>query len=248
VQGSVAVPGPIGVVIRVHAGTALLVAEPGATSVAVDARPRQESDAGQAAVAAATAIEALAGDAARVRVEVPEARQRRQPPVDVRVTFPAGSAVEVHSDTAQVVSRGRLASLAGRLATGDLHLDEVSGTVDVRTTAGSVTLLRAGGDVAVRGGTGLVVVRRSEGTARFATTSGDVDVWYATGDVRATTRAGRVRVGVPLDVEVELTADSVSGRVDPAPAPVDAPTGRLAVSATTVSGDITVTRTVPPRT
>jgi DUF4097 and DUF4098 domain-containing protein YvlB len=152
----------------------------------------------------------------------------------------------VESDSAQVVTRGVLAAVEALTAMADVHVDHVDGDASIRTTTGAVTVHRVHGELTVRAGTGVVVIRRADGPTRVASSSGDVDVWYAAADVQAASQSGRLRVGVPRHVDVELQGSTVSGRLDPAPAPIGGPAQPLVVRATTVSGDITVQRADPP--
>jgi hypothetical protein len=249
VLAEVPVPGPVTVAVHVHAGTLVVEARPGAGSVQVEARPRLAGQAEQARVAEGVTLRAVTDPepgAAAVRVDVPTVRGRRQPPVDVRVVVPGGSVLQVESDSAQVVTRGTLAAVEALSALADVHVDQVAGDAAIRTTTGAVTVHRVAGELTLRAGTGVVVVRHADGPVRVASSSGDVDIWYAASDVQAASQSGRVRIGVPRHVDVELDGSTVSGRLDPAPAPVGGPAQALVVQATTVSGDITVRRADPP--
>ncbi|WP_392544059.1 DUF4097 domain-containing protein [Oryzobacter telluris] len=148
--------------------------------------------------------------------------------VDVEVTLPEGSALDVRgwgevSATGVLgvvdidngmgdISLDRVERVTGRTAMGDVHVERVAGTADLRTSTGTVTIRAAGGDVAVRSSVGDVSVGAIEGRIHAVTTTGDVRIESARGDVTASASAGDVRIqrvqgGV-------VTVDSSYGRVD----------------------------------
>ncbi len=126
---------------------------------------------------------------------------------------------------AQLVFRGKL---------GDLHVQSVSGDIDVRITTGDVTLEKVAGNIHVEVITGDIVANGNIHKARIVTIAGSIEVGGASGDVHATTTTGDITVnGTRLRA---ITLQTMTGDVSLA-ASIEGSAGR---SISTHSGDISL--------
>lgn len=132
--------------------------------------------------------------------------------VDIVVTLPTGSRLDLRSRTADVRATGVVAEAALSSGSGDARADEVTGAFRASTGSGDVALGR-GGSAQVRAGSGtvrlgVVVGRLEVGTGSgdvvadevgaevlVASGSGDVRLGGTRGDVTVTTASGDVRLG-----------------------------------------------------
>jgi DUF4097 and DUF4098 domain-containing protein YvlB len=187
-------------------------------------------------------------------VEVP--RKRRfianfnQASVLVRVRGPHGLHVDAACASADVIARGRLGSADVRTASGDVSIDHVDGQADVKTASGDVEIsdLLAGG--AVHTMSGDVAVRRVRTAFAAYTMSGDVRIGsVGAGSVELRSMSGDLRVAIARGATLYVDATSTSGDVrSELPVTSEAPAGPADVrlSATSLSGDILVTRAAEP--
>ena len=185
--------------------------------------------------------------------------------ITLRVTCPAGADVEVKTASADVSLRGRLGGLRAEIASGDLRADEHHGRVDVKSASGDVSLGVAGDAASVSTASGDIDVRSVHGEATFRSASGDIQVGEAADSISLQTASGDLRVGsvasgrvvlqsasgdqqigvrrgsrVHLDVRTMSGDASSELEVRDAPPPSDAPMVEL--RATSMSGDIHITR------
>ena len=144
------------------------------------------------AVEGAATIQARGSD---VTVDIDEKRLfgfiRTAPDVDVRVTCPPGTRIEVKSVSADV----------------DVH--GLAGPTDVKGVSGDVEIERVDGDLVVKSVSGDVSARTVSGRATLQTVSGDVRVDDAGGSVTAQTVSGDQHLGAV--VQGSVTLKSVSG-------------------------------------
>ena len=186
---------------------------------------------------------------------------------ECRITCPPGTELDLSGASTDVRVEGDLGEVSARTASGDLHLQNVSGPLRVKTASGDVyvgtvvgeaSLVTVSGDVRVerietalsgRTVSGDVTVGTVVGELGVATTSGDVDVKAVVrGDVRVQTVSGDVRVGIARGTRVWIDAASVSGALeselgmDDADAGGDAGGTAVPLHVKTVSGDVDVVR------
>lgn len=161
---------------------------------------------------------------------------------DVRLTVPAGVAVNVSSAAGDVRADGVTGDLTVGAGNGDVHLSDVTGTVDVRAAGGDVRLVGISGIVTARTNSGDLLADELYGkTARLSSSSGDVRAFFGTvpRNVTAQSNSGDVRVGVPRGSgPYQVRADTNSGDVR-----TDVNTGTSSaavINATATSGDVTV--------
>lgn len=223
------------------------------------------NDARGAELAERTTV-ALTAEARHLRIDVPDRRMLRQPPLEILVTLPTGSTVDVWTAAANVQTRGRLdtatvttasadvslAQVTGRAtvttASGNVYVGWSEGPMQVRTASGDVRVDASGAGAAVQTASGDVAIGRLSGKLTARSASGDIAVDTAsTGAVQAKTMSGDVVIGVASGLLLWLDVLSVSGDVVSQLAPEDAGVDPdrdpdLRISATTMSGDILLRR------
>lgn len=175
----------------------------------------------------------LTEEADTVALVVPERRGsslRNGPEFAVRATVPAGSGLHASTASAEVSVTGVLGEVEVSTASGDVELSRVRGG-RVTVASGDVSVGEVDGSVSVESASGEVSVGRAGASVRARSASGGVRIGEVGGDLAATSASGDVEVG---RVEGRLTAQTASG--DVAVALVVGPLARL----TTVSGDVRV--------
>jgi len=256
-------PNPLDVSVRNQAGSVeITAAEVPETSVET-----VQNDSRGAELAERTRVQ-LSEDAGRLRIDVPDRRMLRQPSLEIIVTVPTGSSVDVETATADVQTRGVLDSatvttasadvslshVSGRLevtsASGDIHVGRGEGPVRVRTASGDVRLDESMDEASVQTASGDVLIGRLMGELTSRSASGDVIIGSAAaGSVQAKTMSGDVIVGVASGLLLWLDVNSLSGEVDsqlgPDNSTADAGADRepdLRITASTMSGDVLLRR------
>lgn len=232
-----ATPRPLDVSVRNQAGTVEITAAHVAETT-VEIIP---NDAKGAELAARTRV-ALSEDAGRLRIDVPDRRMLRQPSLEIILTVPTGSSIDVETATADVQTRGvidaatvatasadvSLSHVRGRLelasASGDIHIGRGEGSVHVRTASGDVRLDVSDSQASVQTASGDVFVGQLSGELTARSASGDVIVGSAAGgSVLAKTMSGDVIIGVSSGMLLWLDVHSLSGDVASELGPDDAP-------------------------
>lgn len=175
-----------------------------------------------------------------VSVEVPEPAGRgRSPQVMVDVVVPVGTHVRADSGEAEVVCTGTVGDLWARTSSGSVHAELVTGTLDVRSGRGPLTVHHCAGRAEVSVADAGIIIRAADGPVRIQGRSGDVDVWWLAAPGEISTTTGNVRVGWARGRPVSLTlpahAGTVRSEVRSDPGAADS----LAVA--TISGDVRVT-------
>jgi hypothetical protein len=121
-------------------------------------------------------------------------------------------------------------SVSGRLGSGDVRLDGVSGA-DVEVSSGDIAIRNATGPVKARASSGDVTVSGSSGPATLVAASGDVRVLDAGGPVSVKASSGDVHI--QLKVPASVTATVSSGDLA-----VQVPQGAYKVHTTVGSGNL----------
>lgn len=178
--------------------------------------------------------------------------------VDIVVSVPAGSDVDVKVGSADVfvdvevtdlrvgVGSGdvRAGLVSGnaeiKAGSGDVHLDEVRGDFDVSVASGDVRVKDVRGDVKSKGASGDIVLERVGGRVDGSTASGDITIRSFEGsDLRVTALAGDVTLGIPsgrtLDVELQTMSGDV---INDLGAASEERTGAASLRVKTMAGDI----------
>ncbi|MDQ3735494.1 MAG: DUF4097 domain-containing protein [Actinomycetota bacterium] len=262
-----ATPNPLDVSIRNQAGSVEITAAD-VSETTVEIVP---NDAKGAELAGRTLV-ALSEDAGQLRIDVPDRKMLRQPPLEIIVTLPTGSTVDVETATADVRMRGifdgvhvntasadvSVPHVTGRAevnsASGDVHLSRCEGPVQVRTASGDVRLDYSGVQASVQTASGDALLGRISGDLAVRSASGDVIVATAgAGSLQAKTMSGDVVVGVAPGLLLWLDVHSLSGDVASQLGPDDSVDGDdadpetlrepdLRISASTMSGDVILRR------
>lgn len=236
----------------------------GATEVSVDVSPTDPHNDAARRLAEATRVDASGNN---ITVEVPSHHGilTKPPALDITVTVPDGSTVDLRTATADVTCRGTYAEAGVQTASGDVQLDRVTGTAAIKTASGDVGIQAAGeltantasGDVLV-GESGPLTANTASGDIRIRLGFSDVRLRTASGDVRideirasevaVQTVSGDISIGVAAGVAAWIDASALSGSVRSSLAIDDArPSGDVAtasIRARSVSGDVEVHRTL----
>lgn len=251
---------PVTVSLRLHRGTAELVAE-NRPDIQVDLTAEDGSD------AADRFAVTLEGDT--LVVHAPEAtwNWRRTPKIRVLVRVPLDSALAAKSASADIRAAGRWSTVQADVASADVHLDEATGDAHLKAASGDLTVHRVGGslrigsssgdlrvgdvtgDVKMDTASGDIVLRRAGGSLQAETASGDVEVGVLSrGKARLSTASGDVSVGVAAGTGVWLDLNTAAGSTKSDLAMGGQPSGTqevaLELSIRTASGDIDVHRSM----
>ncbi|MEJ7772882.1 MAG: DUF4097 family beta strand repeat-containing protein [Geodermatophilaceae bacterium] len=256
-------PNPLDVSVRNQAGTVEITAAD-VTQTTVEIVPNDDRG---AELAERTRVQ-LSEDAGRLRIDVPDRKMLRQPSLEIIVTVPTGSSVDVETATADVQTRGildgatvttasadvSLSHVAGRLevttASGDIHVGRGEGPVHVRSASGNLRLDVSVAEASVQTASGDVLIGRLSGDLTARSASGDVIIGTAgAGSVQAKTMSGDVIIGVASGLLLWLDVNSLSGDVasqlGPDDSIADGGADRepdLRISASTMSGDVLLRR------
>jgi Putative adhesin len=194
------------------------------------------------------------------------------PEMRLRISCPHGAGLDVNTKSADLQARGdygivdfktasgdasidRSADATFKSASGDVHVDVVDGSLDVKTVSGDVHVASVARDANVQAVSGDVYIADAAGSIRASTVSGD-QRYEAVVRGRLELRAvsGDIGVGIRRGSRVFIDANTVSGSTSsefdladapatPAPAE-DAPL--VEVYAKTVSGDVRLERAPAP--
>ena len=202
-------PQPITANVELALGDVRLSAgRPGATTVEV--RPSDASNEEDVRAAELTRVE-FAHDELLVRA--PRLRswlsRRDGGSIDVAIALPAGSAVNGTGASADFHGEGRLGHCRIKTGLGDIRLDE-SGTLNLKSGTGDVSVEHATGDTEVSAGSGDVRLRELDRGAVIKNTNGDTWVGVAGGDLRVRAANGSIAVDV---ARAGVAAKSANGDV-----------------------------------
>ncbi len=257
--------GPIHATVRIAAGALRIAAETRDT-VTVEVRPGSNGEASRQA-AEDTHVD-MAGD--QLTVETPQARGfmiRRSAPVNITLRVPLGSRLLLRSASADITCDGSYGDSYINLASGDVEIEQIAGNLQCGTASGDVRFARVdgnltvttasgdirghsvGGEMSAKTASGDVIVEAVAASVRAGTASGDITIGnMATGTARIHTASGDVKLGVAEGTPIWLDLNTLSGdtRTD-LPVSSETPDGTAAtlnLYIRTVSGDITVRRSV----
>ncbi len=116
-----------------------------------------------------------------------------------------------NGDAPLVLELPRNVRLVLSTLSADVEVTDISGSVEVRTRSGAVTLEKVGGRLIVETISGEVRLTDGVGTARVSTVSGDVTMHGVREEVHITTTSGDLRLALARATRVE--AQTVSGDV-----------------------------------
>lgn len=265
---TVAVDGPVSLVVRLGRGTVTVRARPDLAEATVTLAARDGR---------ADAIDEITvtrhGDTLEVASpraagfgglgELVSGFRRQRRAVDAVIEVPGGSSVSVASageaitldgrvgDTELTAGSGTIAvdrvdgDLRLRWGRGDCRVGTVSGSVEVRAGAGDVRIAEAGGRIDGSTGTGEVVVDTARGGVRWRSGSGAARLGSVHADVDVALGAGPVSIGLPAGIRSKVDAATGRGSVtsDLPVEPSRAPGGpSITVRAHTGSGNVRLVR------
>jgi hypothetical protein len=117
--------------------------------------------------------------------------------VDLEITAPASTRVDLHTGAGSVTVRDLTGEVRAESGAGDMRIEGASGELDAQTGAGDVD------------------VRDASGPVRLETGAGSIDYQgRPRGNCRFETGAGSIRLRLPADVSVKVDLDSGAGDID----------------------------------
>lgn len=178
------------------------------TDTIVEVRPSNDSRAADVKAAERTRVEYANG---RLLVKGP--RQRlligRNEWIDVTIELPAGSHVHGEAAMGEFRVEGRLGECRFKTAMGAISLDQ-TGTLNLTTGIGDVTVDRAVGHATITTGSGSVLIREIDGTATIKNANGDTTIGEVTGELRLNAANGHITIG---RTHTSVTAKTATGDV-----------------------------------
>ena len=184
-------PGPTSLSVRAGAGDVTVTAED-TQRTTVELTPLNA--AGEDAVAEARVEQQRNG----IVVDIPRHRGglfRPNPSVSIVVTCPTGSILEVKADSADVTATGTFADAVVVTGSGEVEVEDVTGSAKLKSGSGAVSAGRVGKAVVISTGSGDVSLEHSGRTASLTVGSGDIRIGEVTGEAVAKTGSGDVEVG-----------------------------------------------------
>ena len=247
-------PNGVRVKVRVLSGRCE-IATAETTETVVEVTPMNGSSASrEAAEALVEELRDLPGGGHELVIEVPK-RKRLVPgfgdaSVLIRVRGPHGMSLDASSASADFSVLGRLGDADVRTASGDVRIESAGGSTEVKTASGDVALGRLAGACGVNTMSGDVRVRETATALTVNTMSGDVRVQRATGGtIQLRSMSGDLEAAIARGASLYVDATSTSGDVrSELPVTGSAPDDGHAdveLRATSLSGDIVVTRAEP---
>jgi DUF4097 and DUF4098 domain-containing protein YvlB len=202
-------PEPISATIDLGLGDLRITAgDRGAT--VVDVRPSDPSNDEDVKVAEQTRVEYSDG---ALLVKTPKLRQWRLRSdggsIDVTIELPAGSNVQGVLAMVDLQVDGRLGDCRIKTGLGRIRLDE-TGTLNVKSGAGDITVERATGHAEVTAGTGDIRLRELGATAAIKNSNGDTWIGTASSDLRVKAANGSIAVD---RAQANVVAKSANGDV-----------------------------------
>jgi Putative adhesin len=209
------------------------------------------------------------GDSYEVTVEAPERGHRffifgREPQLGFEITAPKGVGVEASVASADVTGTGTFGDIEVRSASGDVTFEDVTGRATIKTASGDVRLESTARGADVKTASGDVVLSRVRERLAATLVSGDLEVDGVAGSTHSSTVSGDIRIkgagpgdatlrsvsgdmvldvvpGCSVWMDVTSLSGDTSSELELGEAP-PAQTADLELRASSVSGDIRVTR------
>lgn len=224
---------PVEVDLRVAAGRCDVSAEDGLETITVVVEPMAPANERSGQAADETTVEL---NGTQLLIKTPDTSGmgwlfgRRTPRLHITARIPAESRLDSKQASADLTCTGRLSALNVGSASGNVHVEHVTGDASIDTASGDVRLGRveggvkancASGDLHVdhvgdglsnTGASGDTTVGTCLGEVKVHSASGDLHIGSAcSGTVKATTASGDVTVGVPAGTGVWLDLNTASG-------------------------------------
>jgi Putative adhesin len=148
----------------------------------------------------------------RLVVHTPK-QHLRLVPVTVTVRAPAGSSLELRSDSGDITATGPAGRVGVHTGSGDVALDRADGPADVHTGSGALRLGPMLGGLQARSGSGEIEVSSVGGPSKLTTGSGDIWLGSVQSDVQARSGSGDLTVADAACGDVTLTTGSGDVRI-----------------------------------
>jgi len=200
-------PQPITVTVELCVADLRIVASE-RTDTAVAVRPSHSARAGDVAAAEQTRVEYADG---RLLIKAPNGWRHLTPlggrdSIDVEIELPAGSELRGDAAVAAVRGTGRLGECHLKISAGSIDIADV-GPVQLRTSAGDITVGRVGGDAELTTSSGALRVESIDGTAVVKNSNGDTRIGEIAGDVRVSGANGDIVIDRARAAVVAKTAN-----------------------------------------
>lgn len=207
-------PTPIQLRLDVHVGSVWIRASE-RDATAVDVRPTDPDDEGDAQAAESTRIEFAEGELTVRSSRLRSWLDRRGSSVDVHIDLPADSNLDVTVAMGDITADGRFGDCRLKTGLGRINLEEAE-TLALKNGAGDTTVQRVNGHADIVAGTGDVavaelgstgVLKNSNGATWVGTAHGEVRLRAANGDLAIErAEAGIVAKAANGDVRLESAA------------------------------------------
>jgi hypothetical protein len=203
-------PGPISVTVEVVLGDVKIIASD-RTDTVVEVRPSNESKKDDVRAAQETVVDFAGGN---LTVKEPKDWRLYTPfggkaSIDVVIEVPTGSQVRGNASVCRFLCTGELGQCDLRASTGDLQVDK-AGPLELRTSAGNVTVDQGVSRANIRTGTGIVRIREIDGPTIIKNSNGDTWVGAAASDLQINSANGNITVEQPA---VSVTAKTANGNI-----------------------------------
>jgi DUF4097 and DUF4098 domain-containing protein YvlB len=165
------------------------------------------------------------------------------------VNLAQSAELSVHTGLGQVTVERVGGPAEVHSASGDLHIGTVDGTAEISTSSGTIRVGTVSGAARVKVSNGALFVERALSDITASSANGEVRLGEVVrGKVSATSKNGRVEVGVRTGSAAWLELNTLVGRVYNELASADAPEAgepvdKVEVHASTKLGDVVVRRT-----
>lgn len=185
--------------------------------------------------------------------------------IDVAITVPSGSIVDLGSGSGDITVDGTVAELkvqsgsgdvsvarvtdGGRVrsASGDVRVGAVDGDLTVTTASGEIEVGSVGGRLEARTSSGEIEVGATTGPTLAMSASGDIEIASVGADLTLRSVSGDIHVGVPAGTRIWFDVSSTSGdTVSELDAAEGTGEASFEIKATSVSGDIRIRRAAAP--
>jgi DUF4097 and DUF4098 domain-containing protein YvlB len=184
-------PGATSLAVQTVAGRVTISAEE-TTRTAVDLTPL--NSAGEEAVAEARVEQ----NGRTVVVHLPRLRGglfRQGASVDIAITCPPGTSLNVKADSAEVRATGTFGDAVVTTGSGHIEVDTVTRSAKLKSGSGGVTAGHVGEALVATTGSGNIEVSRSTRHALLTVGSGDISIGELGGEAVTKTGSGDVEVG-----------------------------------------------------
>ena len=205
-------PQPIAVTVEVFLGHVDIIASD-RTDTVVEVRPSTAAKKEDVRAAQETEVDFAAG---HLTVKGPGGwkmytlpRAWHTPSINVTIEVPTGSRLHGTGNLCRFVATGELGQCELKNSLGDLHLEKV-GSLELRTSGGSITVDEVVSRANVTTGNGTVRIGEINGSAVVKNSNGDTTIREVAGDLQVNTASGNITVE---RARGSVTAKAASGSI-----------------------------------